>query len=150
MPADDVTRFLSAYAASLTAFEAERSAALWGTPGTMVSDAFVGTLSSRAEMAAGLQQSYPLYQALGLAAVRFEVEEEVALTDALVRVRVRWLFDDADGAVMTDSTYEYLLRRDADGLHAYVAVDIDAQEKLAELARRQGIDLEGPTPGSDA
>ncbi|WP_370616918.1 hypothetical protein [Mumia sp. Pv 4-285] len=149
MPPDDVSRFLTAYGDSLAAFDAERSAALWGTPGTIVSDTFAASLDSRQEMVEGLRQSYPLYRALGLVGVRFEVEEAVDLTDVLVRVRVRWLFDGEGGELLADSTYEYLLRRDADGLHAYVSVDIDAQEKLADLARRKGVDL-SPPPESGA
>lgn len=139
--AEDVHRFLSAYAGALAAFDPDRAAALWGMPGTIASDAYVGTLDSREEMARGLRQSYPLYRQLGLASVRFEVEEEVALTERLVRVRVRWLFDDAVGELLTDSSYEYLLRRDDDGLHAYVAVGIDDQAKLVELAERKGVEL---------
>ncbi|KAA1424748.1 hypothetical protein FE697_002180 [Mumia zhuanghuii] len=147
MPPNDVSQFLTAYAESLATFDAERSAALWGTPGTLVSDSFTASVGSREEMVEGLRSSYPLYRALGLAGVRYEVEDTVDLTDALVRVRVRWLFDGEGGELLADSTYEYLLRRDADGLHAYVSVDIDAQEKLADLARRKGIDLSSP-PGS--
>jgi hypothetical protein len=48
---------------------------------------------------------------------------------------------DASGQLLTDGHYEYLLRRDNDRLRTYVAVAIDEQQKLAELAQRQGIDL---------
>ena len=133
---------LRAYEEALSAFDAERTAELWGVPGTIVSDSFVGSLDSREAMAAGLQQSYPLYQRLGLHHVAHETLERVDLTDRLLRVRVRWLFYDAAGDVLTDGHYEYLLRREDEGLRTYVAVAIDEQEKLAQLARRQGIDLE--------
>ena len=51
-------------------------------------------------------------------------------------------FYDAAGELLTDGHYEYLLRHDDDGLRTYVVVAIDEQEKLTELAQRQGIDLE--------
>jgi hypothetical protein len=92
-------------------------------------------------MAAGLEQSYPLYQRLGLHHVEHETLDRVDLTDRLVLVQIRWLFYDASGQLLTDGHYEYLLRRDDDRLRTYVAVAIDEQQKLAELAQRQGIDL---------
>lgn len=42
---------------------------------------------------------------------------------------------------MTDGDYEYLMRRNEDGLHMYVAIAIDETEKLLKLARRRGVDL---------
>ncbi|WP_433634775.1 hypothetical protein [Nocardia sp. CA-120079] len=78
-------------------------------------------------MAKALEQSYPLDQALGLASVD--------LTDRITRLHIRWHFYDVEGDLLTDSDYEYLLRRDDDGqLRAYVAVAIDEMEKIAKLA----------------
>jgi hypothetical protein len=138
---EELEAHLCAYENALSSFNAKRTAELWGLPGTIVSDTFVGALDSREAMAAGLEQSYPLYQQLGLHHVGHETLERVDLTDRLLRVRVRWLFYDAAGELLTDAHYEYLLRDDDDGLHAYVAVAIDEQEKLTELARRQGLNL---------
>ncbi|GAB2643422.1 hypothetical protein [Nocardia goodfellowii] len=140
---DEIEVFLDEYQKALSTFDAERSAAQWGTPGTIVSDDFVGSLDSTAEMAAGLAQSYPFYQRLGLAGVGHTLLEKTDLTERIVRLRVRWHFHDAQGALLTDSDYEYLLRRDDDGLHAYVAVAIDEREKLSRLAAAKGIDLQG-------
>ncbi|MGS2806412.1 hypothetical protein [Nocardia sp. MW-W600-9] len=54
---------------------------------------------------------------------------------------MRWHFRDTAGEPLVDSDYEYLLRRDDDGWHAYVAVAIDEAAKLAGLAADKGIDL---------
>ncbi|HJV12710.1 MAG TPA: hypothetical protein VJ625_02370 [Propionibacteriaceae bacterium] len=138
---EELEAHLRAYQDALSAFDAKRSAELWGVPGTIVSDTFAGSLDTHEEMAAGLQQSYPLYQRLGLHHVDHETLERVHLTERLLRIRVRWLFYDAAGQLLTDGHYEYLLRRDDEGLRTYVAVAIDEQEKLIQLAQRQGIDL---------
>ncbi|WP_280232248.1 hypothetical protein [Nocardia cyriacigeorgica] len=140
---DEIESFLDEYQAALSAYDAERSAALWGMPGTILSDAFVGSLPSRTEMARGLSQSYPFYQQLGLARVDHTLLEQVDLTERIVRVRVRWHFYDAADDLLTDGDYEYLLRHDDDGLHTYVAVAIDEVEKLTRLAAEKGIQLPG-------
>ena len=139
---DEIESFLVAYQRALSSFDAERSAALWGTPGTIVSDSFVGTLATRSEMAKGLEQSYPFYQGLGLDTVEHTLLEQVDLTDRLTRVHVRWHFYDKAAERLTDSDYEYLLRREDDGtLRVYVAVAIDEMQKLTELAAARGIEL---------
>jgi|SRR5690606_5084198 len=134
-------QYFTQYGDALASFDAERSANMWGMPGTIVSDDFVGTLATREEMTAGLRQSYPLYQQLGLGGVRFEILDVAELTQRITRVKVRWLFDSADGELLTDSSYEYLLRADEDGLHAYVSVGLDDATKLRELAERKGVPL---------
>jgi hypothetical protein len=138
---EELEAHLGAYQDALSSFDAKRTAELWGVPGTILSDTFTGALDSREAMAAGLEQSYPLYQRLGLYHVEHETLDRVDLTDRLLLVQVRWLFYDASGQLLTDGHYEYLLRRDNDRLRTYVAVAIDEQQKLAELAQRQGIDL---------
>jgi hypothetical protein len=139
---EELEAHLRAYQEALGYYDAKRTAELWGVPGTIISDAFVGSLDSREAMAAGLEQSYPIYQRLGLDHVEHQTLHRVDLTDRLLLVHVRWLFYDAAGELLTDGHYEYLLRHDDDGLRTYVAVAIDEQEKLTELAQRQGIDLE--------
>ncbi|MFI6040433.1 hypothetical protein ACIA8C_02300 [Nocardia sp. NPDC051321] len=139
---DEIEAFLVEYQESLSTFDAERAVTHWGMPGMILSDTFVGTLSSTTEMAAGLKQSYPFYQALGLASVGHTLLEQADLTARLTRIHVRWHFYDSDGALLTDGDYEYLLRRDDDGrLKAYVAVAIDEMEKLTALAAAKGIEL---------
>ncbi|MBF6544133.1 hypothetical protein [Nocardia brasiliensis] len=141
---DEIESFLVEYRTGLSTFDAERSVALWGEPGMIVSDAFVGALSSTADMAEGLKQSYPFYQALGLASVGHTLLEQADLTARVTRIRVRWHFYDGDGTEMTDSDYEYLLRRDDDRrLHVHLAVAIDEMEKLAALAAAKGIEMPG-------
>ena len=132
---------LRTYEQALSSFDAKRTAELWGIPGTIISDAFVGSLDSREAMAAGLEQSYPVYQRLGLHHVEHQTLHRVDLTDQLLLVQVRWLFYDSAGDLLTDGHYEYLLREDDDMLRTYVAVAIDEQEKLTQLAQCQGIDL---------
>ncbi|MEV6341397.1 hypothetical protein AB0M12_42585 [Nocardia vinacea] len=139
---EEIEAYLVEYQEALSAFDAQRSVAQWGAPGTMVSDAFVGTVATTAELVEGLEQSYPLYQSLGLASVDHTVLEHVDLSERITRIHVRWHFYDVEGNLLTDSDYEYLLRRDDDGqLRAYVAVAIDEMEKIAALAAEKGIQL---------
>ncbi|MEV0298723.1 hypothetical protein [Nocardia sp. NPDC050710] len=138
---DEIEAFLHEYQNALSSFDAEWSAAQWGMPGTILSDGFVGSLSTTAEMARGLAQSYPFYQRLGLANVGHTLLEHIDLTARIVRIRVRWHFYDAQDVLLTDGDYEYLLRRDDNGLRTYVAVAIDEADKLMQLASAKGIDL---------
>ena len=94
-------------------------------------------------MAQGLAQAHPIYQMLGLARVDHTVIDCTELTGSLIRTRVRWHFYDSDDTLLTDSDYEYLLRRDDEGLRTYVAVAIDEAEKLSRLAADRGIRLPG-------
>lgn len=137
----EVERFLTRYGSSLADFDAKASAEMWGLPGVILSDEFAGALDSREQMARGLEQSYPLYRALGLSEVTHTLLERVQVTARIVRVRVRWHFYDDTGEHLTDGDYEYLLRRDDDGFRAYVATAIDEAERMGELADRKGIDL---------
>jgi hypothetical protein len=138
---EELEAHLRAYQDALSSFDAKGTAELWGVPGTIISDAFVGSLDSRDAMVAGLEQSYPIYQRLGLHHVDHQTLHRVDLTDRLLLVHVRWLFYDNAGDLLTDGHYEYLLRQDDGVLRTYVAVAIDEQQKLAQLAERQGIDL---------
>ncbi|WP_328391753.1 nuclear transport factor 2 family protein [Nocardia sp. NBC_00416] len=140
---EELESFLGEYQSTLSAYDAERTAALWGTPGTIVSDEFVGALHSREEMARGLAQAHPIYQMLGLSRVDHTVLDLAELTESLMRARVRWHFYDGDDELLTDSDYEYVLRRDDDGWHTYVAVAIDEAAKLSRLAADKGLQLPG-------
>jgi hypothetical protein len=64
-----ITDYLDRYAATLTEFDAEAAAELWSTPGMIADDRFSGVLESRELMIAGLKQSYPVHQKLGLGSV---------------------------------------------------------------------------------
>lgn len=139
---DTISAYLTRYADSLTAFDAETAAGLWSTPGMIVNDRSSGVLDSREAMVIGLRQSYPIYQRLGLASVGFELLERRDLSERLVLVRVRWLFFDAGGAQLTDTDSYYLLRDEEEaGLQACVCVETDAAEKLHALATARGVDL---------
>lgn len=139
--------YLTRYAATLTNFDATAAAELWGVPGMIVDDRFAGVVESRAAMAEGLRQSYPLYRKLGLASVGYELVSSRQLTGAIVEVCVRWLFYDAEGRPLTDGTNHYVLRRDADGLRAYVCIPTDETEKLQHLAAERGVDLAAELSG---
>ncbi|PRB17308.1 hypothetical protein [Microbacterium sp. MYb62] len=138
---DRISDYLTRYADSLTAFDAETAAGLWSAPGMIVNDRTSGVLDSRDAMVDGLRQSYPIYQRLGLASVGFELLERRDLSDRLALVRVRWLFFDAGGAQLTDTDSYYLLRDEAEGLQACVCVETDAAQKLQALAAERGVDL---------
>lgn len=139
---DRIEQYLARYAASLTEFDAEAAVELWSTPGMIADDRVSGVLDTREEMVAGLKQSYPLYRELGLASVGHELLDANELSDRLVLVKVRWLFRDAEGDLLTDATSYYLLRDDdAAGLQACVCVETDSAEHLQALAVERGIDL---------
>ncbi|WP_029261308.1 MULTISPECIES: hypothetical protein [unclassified Microbacterium] len=139
---DRIEQYLARYAASLTEFDAEAAVELWSTPGMIADDRVSGVLDTREEMVAGLKQSYPLYRELGLASVGHELLDANELSDRLVLVKVRWLFRDAEGELLTDANSYYLLRDDAAaGLQACVCVETDSAEHLQALAEERGIDL---------
>ena len=133
--------FFDAYAAALRDFDADATARLWGLPGMVVTDDFAGALESRADMAAGLSSSYPLYRRLGLESAVPEIRAVSALTDRISTVRVRWSYLDANDELIVKTDYEYLVRDDADGLHVYLAVGIDEAEALQRAAAVRGIQL---------
>ena len=136
--------YLTRYAATLTAYDSRTAADLWGSPSMILTDRQgAGVLESREAMAAGLERSYPLYRRLGLASVGFERLGHERLSDAVVLVRVRWLFHDGDGRQMTDSLAAYVLRRGEEGFRAFVCVPADDAEKLQALAKEKGVDLFG-------
>jgi len=136
-----LAEFFDAYAAALRDFDAEATARLWGLPGMVVTDDFAGALESRADMAAGLSSSYPLYRRLGLESAVPEIRAVSALTDVISTVRVRWSYLDASDELIVTTDYEYLVRDDADGLHIYLAVGIDEAEALQRAAAARGIEL---------
>ena len=129
-------------AATVGSSIADATARLWGLPGMIVTDDFAGALESRADMAAGLASSYPLYRRLGLESAVPEIRAVSALTDRIATVRVRWSYLDANDEVIVTTDYEYLVRDDADGLHVYLAVGIDEAEALQRAAQMRGVDLD--------
>ena len=98
----EIDDYLARYAQTLTRFDATAAAELWAEPGVIVDDRFSGVLDDRTSMARGLEQSYPLYRALGLSTVDYELLSSTSLTGAIALLHVRWLFLDADGAPLTD------------------------------------------------
>lgn len=138
-----IADYLNRYAETLTNFDATGASALWAMPGVIVDDNFSGVVESREAMAAGLEQSYPLYKKLGLFSVGYELLRQEQLSDALTRVHVRWLFYDVNGDQLIDSNGHYILRREDDGLRACVCIQTDDAMKLQSLAADRGIDLFG-------
>jgi hypothetical protein len=136
-----LAEFFDAYAAALREFDPDGTARLWGLPGMIVTDDFAGALESRADMAAGLASSYPLYRRLGLESAIPEIRAVSALTDRISTVRVRWSYLDANDDVIVTTDYEYLVRDDADGLHVYLAVGIDEASALQRAAAVRGVEL---------
>lgn len=136
-----IDEYFRKYAQAATDFDADASASLWGIPGTILDDRNVVVAETREKMKQGLQQSHPIQRKLGLASVSYELLETSTITDAVGSAKVRWLFHDAAGDLLTDGSYFYVLRRDADGYHAYFSVSIDATEKLMALAKAKNIDL---------
>ncbi|CAM3934536.1 hypothetical protein ACXYTP_21760 [Tsukamurella ocularis] len=146
----EIDDYLTRYAQTLARFDAEAAAGLWAEPGMIVDDRFSGVLDDRASMARGLEQSYPLYRALGLSSVGHELLGSTPLTGAITLLHVRWLFRDAEGAPLTDSSAYYVVRSDDDGPHACVCIQVDDAAKLQALADERGIDLADFLPDGPA
>lgn len=145
--AAEIDAYLARYADSLTRFDAHAAADLWGSPGMILNDQQgAGVLESREAMVSGLERSYPLYRRLGLASVGYERLGHEQLSGTIFLVRVRWLFHDGDGRLMTDSFGAYILRRGDEGLRAFVCVPGDDIEKLQALAEEKGVDLFAENP----
>ena len=136
-----IEQFLTRYAASLTALDADAAAHLWSMPAVIVDDRFSGVIETREAMAAGLKRSYPLYQQLGLGSVAYDLLEAQPLTDKLVLAHVRWSFFDTHGDLLIDSTAYYLIRDEPSGLRAALCIQVDDLEKLQTLATARGMDL---------
>ena len=118
---DELDDYLARYGASLGAMDAVATAQLWGEPSMMLTDGFVGMLATREELAAALAGAQPECAAQGLARATHTLLDRTELSERLLRVHVRWHFWQADGAHIDDADFEYVLRRDDDGLHAYAA-----------------------------
>ena len=71
----EIYGYLSEYAAALESFDAERAAALWGTPSTVLTDEAVSVAHNQEDLVRELQKNYPQYQKLGLASVGNELIE---------------------------------------------------------------------------
>jgi hypothetical protein len=138
---DEIAAFLGRYAATLTGFDAKGAADLWATPGMIIDQNFAGVLNDRETIAQGLEQSYPTYRRLGLAAVTHECLDVTDLTEKITLVHVRWHFFDSEGTELTDSTAYYILRRDDAGLQACVCIQVDDAEKILALAAERGVHL---------
>jgi len=137
-----LAEYFDRYAAALREFDADAAAELWGLPGMIVTDDFAGALESRADLSTAFEASYPLYRRLGLESAVPEIRSMTALTDLITMVRVRWSYLDGDDDVIVTTDFEYLVRDDADGLHAYLAVGIDEADALQRAARARGVDLD--------
>jgi hypothetical protein len=137
-----VHEFLERYAGTLTNLDAGAAADLWSTPGMIIDEQVSGVLESREHMVEGMEQSYPIYQQLGLASVGYDLLSEQHLSAALLLVNVRWLFLDAAGDELTDTTSYYLLRKEGTQLRACVCIETDAAAKLQALAAERGVDLQ--------
>ncbi|ATD70356.1 hypothetical protein NWF34_13705 [Gordonia sp. GONU] len=137
----EIDDYLTRYAATLSAFDSTAAAQLWAIPGMIIDDRFAGVVDDRETMAHSLEQSYPLYRELGLASVSHECLNVEHLTTAISLVKVRWIFYGANGDQLTDSNAYYIVRRDDDGLHACVCIQLDDAEKLRALAAEHDIDI---------
>ncbi len=134
--------FFGRYGSALEQYDSHASAAMWGPPRAILSDAFAGSLGSDEEVAAALEQSYPVYRELGLSGVEFDVLEEVPITEHITRARIRWHFLDETGERMSRSDYEYYVQEGDDGeLTVRFALGIDDAEQLADLMHRKGLDV---------
>ncbi|MFC5062134.1 DUF4440 domain-containing protein [Actinomycetospora atypica] len=110
----------------------------FGQTATVVADLYAVVTTDHAEFAAGLAGDWPFYEYLDVTRVEASVIEQVPLTPAMCRVRVRYRFGDANGRHLASGDFEYVMRHDDVGWRAYVAVNIDAEPRLQALARARG------------
>jgi hypothetical protein len=119
--------YFGADATTLGDMDAAATAALWGEPGMMVTDDFIGTVATREELARGLAGAHPQYRAQGLARATHTFVDHAVLSDRL-RAHVRWHSWKVDGSPIVDADFEYPLRRDDDGLHAHAGALLSGDE----------------------
>lgn len=131
---------LSTHAAALESFDAERATELYGIPATILTDESTSVAQTRDELVTLLARTFDKLQRLGLGSVGSELLEVSPLSERLARVRVRWIYHDKNGTVITAISYIYVVRRDDDGvLRAYLALPLEENDKLARSAKRRGI-----------
>lgn len=110
----------------------------FGRTATVVADLFTVVTTDHTEFAAGLARDWPFHEFLDVTRVEASVIEQVPLTPALCRVRVRYRFGDGMGRHLASGDFEYVMRLDDIGWRVYVAVNIDAEPRLQALARARG------------
>lgn len=116
----------------------------FGRTATVVADMYEVVTTDRAEFAAGLAGAWPVHEYVDVTRVVAAVVEQVPLTRAMCRVRVRYRFGDGMGRHLATGDFEYVMRLDDVGWRAYVAVNIDAGPRLRSLARARGWTPAGP------
>jgi hypothetical protein len=130
----DVEKLFTVYGQALVDGDIETTVAHYGFPCSVLTDDFVGSLSDPDQLRAALRGASGYYARFGLVGVRLEILGVDRVSEKITRVRLRWDFLGADGALIVDTHYEYTLRADADGPHIYLVVSIDEAQKLAALA----------------
>jgi hypothetical protein len=130
----------TAYGDGLAALDVGRIVPFYGYPCMMLTDSFVGALSSADELTPALRQANGLYRRFGVDAVRHRLVTVDAVTDKITRVGVRWTFLRA-GEALLESDVEYLMRAGDDSEpRIHVVVSIDEEDRPAELIGEQRPD----------
>src|SRR4051812_46537734 len=111
---EQLKAFFDQYGKATENFDVKAAISFYGFPCFMISDDFVGALSSPDELTIGLTQAQEFYRQFDLAKVTYEFTKIEAVSEKLVRVRITWQFFDSKGAFLTDSDYVYLLRKEND------------------------------------
>jgi hypothetical protein len=124
-------KLFAAYADGLRRLDPSAVVPFYGYPCTMVTDSFVGALTSADELTAALTQANEVYATFDVTEVRPEIVAVEELTEQLTRVRLRWHFLGAAGPLY-DSEYEYLFRA---GL-IHVVVSLDEEPRTAAAPAR--------------
>jgi hypothetical protein len=132
----DVEQYFRDYGAGVSSGDPQQVAGFYGFPCSLLTDDFVGHLDSHGELVATLTRANAYYRQFGLAEARPELLAVDEVTAKITRVRVRWHYLGPDGEPLIDSTYEYVMRADPEGVRIYVVISLDEQQKLAQLRRR--------------
>jgi hypothetical protein len=130
---DRLDDLFAAYGKGLAALDPGRIVPFYGYPCLMLTDTFVGALSSADELTAALSQANDFYRQFGVNDVRHDIVAVDDVTDRIARVRLRWTFA-RSGATLLSSEHEYVLRADEKGEpRVHVVVSIDEERKIAAL-----------------
>lgn len=132
----DLDQYFGAYGDALASGDVDTIVAHYGFPCAVLTDDYSGTLDTPDALRGALSQAVAFYRQFGFTGARPEILDVDEVTAKITRVRVRWHYTGADGAELTDSTYDYVLRSDPDRPHIYWALSLDEQQKLTELQAR--------------
>lgn len=139
MVANSVETFVEAFARALERRDDEACSALWGRGSMVLADKFETVAEYPQQLRPFLAGAWPIYEFLELSRIDHRILEQVALTESISRVLVRYSFFDSTDEHLVDGDFEYVLRREGRDVVCHVGVNISAEPNLTALAERRGF-----------